>query len=54
MGVLFSGDGPKAMMTGVEVGGRVDEMPKVKELVERIVGEAKEIIRGMPERFTTK
>jgi len=51
---LFSGDGPRALMPGGEVAGRVDDMPEVKELVERIVSEAEEIIRGMPERFTAK
>lgn len=29
-------------------------MPKVRELVERIFGEVEEIVRGMPERSTTK
>jgi len=51
---LFSGDGPKALMPGGEVAGRVDDLPTVKELVGRIAGEAEEIIRNMPERFTTK
>ena len=37
---LFSGDGPKALMPGGEVAVKVDDMPKVKELVGRIVGEA--------------
>jgi hypothetical protein len=34
-----------------EVAGRINDLPTVKELVERIVGEAEEIIRGMPERL---
>jgi len=51
---LFSGDGPKALMPGGEVAGRVDDLPTVKELVGRIAGEAEEIIRNMPEKFTTK
>ena len=34
--------------------GRVDDMPKVKELVERIAREAEEITCGMPEGLTIK
>ena len=48
---LFSGDGPRALMPGGEVAGRVDDLPTVKELVDRIVKEAEEIIQNMPQRF---
>ncbi len=49
---LFRGNGPRALMPGGEVAGRIDDIPTVKELVERIVKEAEEIIRSMPQRFT--
>ena len=48
---LFSGDGPKALMPGGEVAGRVDDLPAVKELVERIMKEAEEVIRNLPEKL---
>ena len=47
----FRGDGPKALMPGGEVAGLVDDLPAVKELVERTVKEAEEVIRNMPQRF---
>lgn len=48
---LFSGDGPKALMPGGEVAGMIDDLPTVKELVERIAGEAEEIIKGLPKKL---
>jgi enoyl-[acyl-carrier protein] reductase II len=48
---LFNNDGPRALMPGGEVVGRVDDLPTVKELVDRIVREAEEIIQNMPQRF---
>ena len=47
----FRGDGPKALMPGGEVAGLVDDLPKVKELVERIVEEAEETIQDLPQRY---
>ena len=47
---LYSEDEPKALMFGGEVAGRVDDLPSVKEMVERMVKEAEEIIRGLPKR----
>jgi len=47
----FRGDGPKALMPGGEVAGLVDDLPKVKELVERIVKEAEETIQDLPQRY---
>ncbi len=38
-------------MPGGEVAGLVDDLPAVKDLVERIVKEAEEIIRDLPERY---
>lgn len=47
----FRGDGPKALMPGGEVAGLVDDLPAVKELVERIVKEAEETIQDMPQKY---
>ena len=44
----YNGDEPNALMYGGEVTGRVDDIPPVKELVERTVQEAEEIIRNLP------
>jgi NAD(P)H-dependent flavin oxidoreductase YrpB (nitropropane dioxygenase family) len=46
----FRGDGPRALMPGGEVAGLVDDLPTVKELVERTVKEAEEIIQNMSSR----
>jgi len=48
---LFRGDGPKALMPGGEVAGRVDDILAVADLVEQIVKEAEEIILNFPKRF---
>jgi NAD(P)H-dependent flavin oxidoreductase YrpB (nitropropane dioxygenase family) len=47
----YRGDGPKALMPGGEVAGLVDDIPTVKELVERIVHEAEKVIESLPQRF---
>ncbi len=47
----YRGDEPKALMPGGEIAGLVDDLPKVKELVERIVEEAEEIIQDLPQRY---
>jgi len=47
----FRGDGPKALMPGGEVAGLVDDLPAVKELVERIVKEAEQTIEDLPQRY---
>lgn len=47
----FRGDGPKALMPGGEVAGLIDDLPAVKELVERIVEEAEETIEDLPQRY---
>lgn len=47
----YRGDGPRALMPGGEVAGLVDDIPTVKELVERIVKEAEETISSLPQRF---
>jgi len=39
-------------MGGGEVAGRIEDLPMVGELIEKITKEAEEIIRTLPERFT--
>ncbi len=38
-------------MWGGEIAGRVNDLPSVKELVERVVREAEGIIRGLPNKL---
>jgi NAD(P)H-dependent flavin oxidoreductase YrpB (nitropropane dioxygenase family) len=44
-------DEHRAIMPAGEVAGRIRDIPTVKELVERIVCEAEEIICNLPGRF---
>jgi len=50
-GALFAGDEKKALLAGGEVAGRIDDLPTVKELIERTVEEAEAIIRSLPKRI---
>jgi NAD(P)H-dependent flavin oxidoreductase YrpB (nitropropane dioxygenase family) len=47
----YEGDESKALYAGGECAQRIDDMPTVKELVERIIGEATNIIKGFPQRY---
>ncbi|MCK5654238.1 MAG: hypothetical protein KAH98_03795 [Dehalococcoidia bacterium] len=47
----FATDEKKALMAGGEVAGRIENLPTVGELVDRIMGEAEEVIRSLPQRF---
>ena len=47
----FRGDGPRALLPAGEVAGLVDDLPTVKELVERTVKEAEQIISSMSSKF---
>jgi enoyl-[acyl-carrier protein] reductase II len=47
----FRGDGPRALLPAGEVAGLINDLSTVKEIVERTVKEAEEIIRNMPSRF---
>lgn len=47
----FLGDGPKALMPGGEVAGLVDDIPSVKELVERIMKEAEDVLVNLPQKY---
>lgn len=46
----FAGDEKKALMAGGEVAGRIDDLPKVKELIEGMIREAEEIMLSLPEK----
>jgi len=48
---LFSENTEKALLPGGEVAGRIDDLPTVKELIERIIKEAEEIINSLPDRI---
>lgn len=48
----FAGDQEKALMGGGEAAGRIEDLPTVGALIERIVREAEEIISSLPQRFT--
>lgn len=50
---LYSGDESKALIPGGEAAGRITDLPPVKELVERIVKEAEEIIRNLPQTLVS-
>jgi NAD(P)H-dependent flavin oxidoreductase YrpB (nitropropane dioxygenase family) len=43
----YAGDGPKALMPGGEVSGMIDGIPLVADLVNELVKEAEEVVRGM-------
>lgn len=47
----YAGDETKAMYAGGECAQRIDDMPTVQELVDRIVGEAKDILTNLPQRY---
>lgn len=48
---IFAADEKKALMAGGEVAGRIEDLPTVGELVDRIMWEAEEVIRSLPQRF---
>ena len=47
----FAGDESKALYAGGECAQRINDMPTAKELVDRIVAEARQIIQGFPQRY---
>ena len=47
---LYRGNAEKALMPGGEIAGRIEDVPTVKELVDRVVKEAEEIIGSLPQR----
>jgi len=48
---LFKEDEPKALIPGGEVAGRVDDIPTAKELIDRVMEQAEEIIRNLPQKL---
>ena len=49
---IFEGDINKSLMGGGEVAGRVEDLPSVKELIDRVIAEAEEIIHKLPENIS--
>ncbi len=47
----FKGDEENALYAGGECAQRIDDMPTVRELVDRVVAEATQIIKGFPQRY---
>ncbi len=50
-GKLNDGIEKGAIMPAGEVAGRINDIPTVKELIDRIMVEAEEIICGLPSKF---
>ena len=50
---LFAGDEQKALLAGGEVAGRIDDLPTVKELTDRTIGEAEEILKSLPAKLVS-
>jgi enoyl-[acyl-carrier protein] reductase II len=49
---VFNGDREKALMAGGECAQRVEDLPKVQDLVDRIIKEAKDILKKAPHFVT--
>jgi NAD(P)H-dependent flavin oxidoreductase YrpB (nitropropane dioxygenase family) len=47
----YDGDETKALYAGGECAQRINDMPQVKDLVDRIVKDAKDIIEDLPHRY---
>ena len=45
---VYTGDREKALMAGGECAQRVEDLPAVQDLVDRIIKDATEIVRGFP------
>ena len=48
---VLDGDAERALMAGGECAQRVDDLPPVKELVDRMVKEATDVIEGLPKKY---
>jgi NAD(P)H-dependent flavin oxidoreductase YrpB (nitropropane dioxygenase family) len=47
----YEGDKEKAMMAGGEVAQRISDMPKVQEVVEKIMKETEEVLANLPKKY---
>ncbi|MBW1642926.1 MAG: hypothetical protein JRJ76_08815, partial [Deltaproteobacteria bacterium] len=47
MNAVYAGDESKALIAGGECAQRVDDLPTVQELVDRIVNDAEKVIGGL-------
>ena len=48
---VFEGDKEKAMMAAGECAQRINDMPKVEDLVQKIVKDAEETLTNLPKKF---
>ncbi len=48
---VFEGDKEKAMMAAGECAQRINDMPKVEDLVRKIVKDAEETLINLPKKF---
>jgi NAD(P)H-dependent flavin oxidoreductase YrpB (nitropropane dioxygenase family) len=48
---VYDGDKEKAMMAAGEAAQRINDMPKVNDMVQTIVTQAEGILRGIPQKF---
>ena len=51
MAKLIDGDKDNSIILGGEVVGRIDSIPKVKDLVDGMMNEAEQIIQKLPEKL---
>jgi len=54
MNAAYRGDVEKMLIAGGECAQRVEDLPPVKDLVDRIMKEGTEIIEGIAARFLRK
>lgn len=47
---LVENDAERSLILGGEVAGRIDDLPEVKALIERIAADAEKIIKALPEK----
>jgi NAD(P)H-dependent flavin oxidoreductase YrpB (nitropropane dioxygenase family) len=50
---VYEGDKTKAMMAAGEVAQRINDMPKVNDMVQSIVKDAEDILRGVQKKYLT-
>jgi NAD(P)H-dependent flavin oxidoreductase YrpB (nitropropane dioxygenase family) len=48
---VYEGDKTKAMMAAGEVAQRINDMPKVNDMVQSIVKDAEDILRGVQKKY---